>query len=244
MVAGAFRKAGFFMGSKLLPAMQSNPKGFYEDKEINRINEILLAQVLPRRNRLFGRWQKPNIPGPRQRWLARIPLNTEIVPVPKLDKRIKKIVKQEPFCFKDPRFCYTLPVWRPFLTNTAFICVFREPTITVQSLIKECHERPYLRNFYLSFSDAVDLWTLMYSHVVKIHRFEGDWIFLHYQQLFEDKGIARLEQFAGADIDRSFPDRKLQRTQAGGPVPDEAESLYRQLCRLAGYRCENPVGKI
>ena len=241
MVAGVFKNAGYFMGNKLLPPLKSNPKGFFEDKEINLINETLLAQVLPERHWLFGRWKKQNIPGRRQRWLARIPLNTEIRSELNVVKRINKMVKHEPFCFKDPRFCYTLPVWRPFLTNTVFICVFREPAITVQSIIKECRERPYLRNIHLSFSDAMELWTLMYSHVVKIHRFEGDWIFLHYRQLFEEKGLNRLEQFSGAAVDRSFPDLKLQRTQAAGVVPDEAESLYRQLCRLAGYRVENPT---
>ena len=79
----------------------------------------------------------------------------------------------------------------------------------------------------------------MYSYLVKIHRFEGDWIFLHYKQLFEGNGLTRLEKFSGAAVDRSFPDLKLQRTKAAVPVQGEAVSLYQQLCRLAGYREEN-----
>jgi hypothetical protein len=84
----------------------------------------------------------------------------------------------------------------------------------------------------------------MYSHIIKKHRLEGNWIFLHYRQLFEEKGLTRLEQFSGTSVDRSFPDLKLQRTRATGPVPGEAGSLYQQLCHLAGYDVEYHVRKI
>ena len=46
MVAGSLAKAGYFMGSSLIPARSANPKGFFEDVEVNMINESLLAPLV------------------------------------------------------------------------------------------------------------------------------------------------------------------------------------------------------
>jgi len=74
MVAGTLAKAGYFMGDHLYPGRESNPKGFFEDPEINGINEALLAQIVPKRPRLFGRWLFRSRPLQWQRWLGRVPV--------------------------------------------------------------------------------------------------------------------------------------------------------------------------
>jgi Uncharacterized protein conserved in bacteria len=48
MVAGTLASAGYFIGDNLYPRLASNPKGFFEDPEINAINEDLLARILPK----------------------------------------------------------------------------------------------------------------------------------------------------------------------------------------------------
>ena len=54
MVAGTLAKAGYYMGEQLLPANKANPKGFFEDIEVNAINEDILSSVAPRRPKILG----------------------------------------------------------------------------------------------------------------------------------------------------------------------------------------------
>ena len=126
-----------------------------------------------------------------------------------------------PFCFKDPRFCYTLPVWRPHLGDAAFLCVFREPDRTVASILKECSEMRYLRRLGVTASWAYEVWALMYRHVVEIHRHEGDWIIAHFDQILDGSAIPRIEARIGAKLDTDFPDPALKRSPAAGDEPDE-----------------------
>ncbi|MDX1388819.1 MAG: hypothetical protein R3344_06490, partial [Acidobacteriota bacterium] len=78
MVAGTLAGAGYFMGEKLWDATPANPKGFFEDQEINAINEDLIAQVLPARPAVLGRWLYRDRPTRLQRWLARVPVTVDI----------------------------------------------------------------------------------------------------------------------------------------------------------------------
>src|SRR5690349_12501793 len=103
MLAGTLCGAGYYMGEHLVPANEANPKGFFEDDEINAINEALLAPLTPRRRPAYG-W----------RWLASVPVGTPFACPPELGQRIQAQTARAPFCFKDPRFCYTLPAWRRF----------------------------------------------------------------------------------------------------------------------------------
>src|SRR5262249_42923187 len=123
MLAGVLSQAGYYMGEHLIPPDEANPKGYFEDDEVNAINEKLLALVTPARSRPAHGW----------RWLAAVPVSARISCSPQLAKRIEIQTSRTPFCLKDPRFCYTLPVWRPFLRDTMLLCVFREPTRTAQS---------------------------------------------------------------------------------------------------------------
>lgn len=235
MVAGVLAKSGYFMGDRLYPARESNPKGFFEDREINRINEALLAQVSPRRPPLLGRWFFRDRPVSGQRWLARIPLGVPVTSTPEIIDRIQRVTSKEPFCFKDPRFSYTLSAWRAFLKNVGFICVFRDPASTAQSILKECKDSPVLHSLAIDFSQALETWTLMYQHILDVHRHKGDWLFLHYNQVLTGEGIDRLEQLTGAKADRSFPDATLRRSVSERPAPASAQTVYGQLCELARY---------
>ena len=239
MAAGTLAGAGYFMGEHLHPARHSNPKGFFESGQINRINEAILSLVLPERpdepvgSRLF-RFR----PTQGQRWLSHVPLGTRFPALPDaLVARMREALAATPFCFKDPRFCYTLPAWRPFLDEgTAFLCVFRHPAVAVESILKECRDMPNLRTLAIDFDRALLVWSLMYQHVLRLHRHSGDWLFVHYDQFFEPATLARIATFAAAELDRTFPDAALNRTRRERDVSYTARFLYDRLCALAGYR--------
>src|SRR5205823_9948849 len=131
MVAGALHAAGYHLGDELLPASISNPKGYFEDRAVNALNEDLLLQVAPlkptgRAGRLF-----PFRLDYGHRWLAVVEPQARLRAAPELESRMRELVRRRPFCLKDPRFCYTLELWRPALGDAAYICVFREPGRTV-----------------------------------------------------------------------------------------------------------------
>jgi hypothetical protein len=71
MAAGVLGKAGYFMGERLFLADEGNPKGYFEDEEVNAINEELLAQVVPARpSGIIGDFFFRSRPIHLQRWLA------------------------------------------------------------------------------------------------------------------------------------------------------------------------------
>ena len=44
MLAGLFSQAGYFFGDKLYPPREANPKGFFEDEEVNALNERIVFE--------------------------------------------------------------------------------------------------------------------------------------------------------------------------------------------------------
>jgi len=235
MIAGSLAKAGYYMGENLHRANPGNPKGFFEDEEINGINEALLAQVLRARPKLLGDWFFRSRPVQGQRWLSRLPLGTNIPCPHDIAERIQRVTRRQPYCFKDPRFSYTLPAWRPWLGNTVFVCVFRDPESTAQSILKECNDAHYVDSLSINFNQALQVWSLMYRHILDIHRREGAWLFLHYDQVLGGDGLSRLETFVDAPVDRSFPEVSLRRSFFRHPVPGKTLPVYQQLCQLAGW---------
>lgn len=238
MVAGVVAGAGYYMGERLHGPRESNPKGFFESPRINWINEDLLARVLPRRPPLIGRWWHPDRPCRRQRWVARLPVGTDVPCSPRAAARIATEVSQSPFCFKDPRFSYTLPAWRSFLKDTVYICVFRDPMATAASIVKECASMPYMSGLLMNTRIAVEVWRLMYEHILRRHMHEGEWLFVHYDQVLHGDGMNKLERILGTAVNRDFPDSKLRRSVAVEPAPADAGDVYQELCELAGFEKE------
>ena len=236
MVAGTLSGAGYFMGHRPMPPTSSNPKGYFESFDIQEINEELLAPVVPKRPRFLSRWLFRDRPGRNQLWLARVAVGTRIPGSSATNARIGAMVQNEPYCFKDPRFSYTLPAWRPFLRNAVFICVFRDPASTAASILSDCADSRYLRDLFMDFERAVDVWTLMYRHILEIHRYDGAWLFLHYNQGLTEEGIRRLEVFVEARLEGTFPDPALCRSFSNRSVPPQTRVLYEELCGLADFK--------
>jgi hypothetical protein len=225
LLAGTIARAGFYAGADLYEPRDSNPYGFFEDREINTINERLLEPVTP--EFLFG-----------QRWLAGLESTVQIPePAVLLTRRIQAQTKHEPFCIKDPRFCYTLDAWRPYLGDAAFLCVFRPPLATARSVIREVHTEAYLTSLRqrMTEAQAVSVWVAMYRRVLSHLSAHGDWHFFHYEQLLDGSAIPGLEAVLGTEVDSGFADPRLNRSSAGGRLPAQDRELYRELCHRAGY---------
>lgn len=239
MAAGILSKSGYFMGEKLCLADIGNPKGYFEDMEINGINEDLLSQVVPKRpHGILGNVFFSSRPVHWQRWIARVPVGTSIPCSNNLAERIKTIVAHDPFCFKDPRFCYILPVWRPFMKkDTVFMCVFRHPATTANSLVKEVRRDSDLRKIKLDFGfdQALELWQLMYLHVLENNNPEESWIFIHYNQFLDGSAFSRIKNMLSADLDHTFVEKRLNRSTTTHVIPSHLLSLYQRLCNLSGY---------
>ena len=141
MAAGILARAGYFMGAELWPADIGNPKGYFEDREVNKINDELIAPAAPKtpphglRKLLLG-----DIPilGNYQHWVAVLRPGVSISCPPAMSRRIAAVAARQPFCLKDPRFSYTLSAWRPFIGDALLLCVFRDPAVTAASIVREC----------------------------------------------------------------------------------------------------------
>jgi len=239
MVAGLFRNAGFFMGRQLRPPRDSNPKGFFEDGAVNRLNEDILAAALPQRD---GSCQSDycwDIPLRGHRWLSRIGIDRTITPTEQQIDEIRAIAINKPFCLKDPRFCYTLHLWRPYANKPKFICVFRDPSAFVASVFRECLTMPYLHNLAISVHQLFDVWLAMYRYVLERHSTTGDWLFVEYESILSGEHAARLRKFTGIKIDEHLIDRRLNRSKANffqGTPPQRVIDCFARLRVRAACR--------
>lgn len=225
MVTGMLADAGWHVGDDPYPGRDANPKGFFETEEINGINEFLLANAVPE-----------EAPKKRmQHWLTVAPRLLEFDVDCGLRARMERLAARGPFAYKDPRFCYTLPAWRPSLPNARYVCIFREPSASAASIVKEVASAKYMDGSGVDFDRALDTWQAMYRQVLDEHAQEGDWLFLHFDQLFTPEGVARLESFVGAPVAADFPDRQLKRSTSTAPVPAEIAETYRELCARAAH---------
>lgn len=76
----------------------------------------------------------------------------------------------------------------------------------------------------------------MYAHVLRVHKSEGKWLFLHYNQFICGNGPQRLQSFVEAPVDGTFPEVSLRRSFSSNPVPREIQQIYEELCELAEYK--------
>ena len=225
MVAGVMAGAGYFMGEQLHSARSANPRGFFEDATINSLNEALLRTVAP-----------PDLTE-GQRWLSDLPADVVLPQVPGADPAIALLTAQAPFCFKDPRFSYTLPLWRPHLpADTGLICVFRHPSLTALSITEECKRAAYLAGVQMNPQRALGIWAAVYRRILAQQAGTQPWLFVHYDQVLSGAGVEAMAGFTGAALDASFPDRTMRRPPPELAVSDEIMALYAELCERAGFQ--------
>ena len=229
MVAGALARSGYHLGQDLFAARAANPKGFFEAPAVNGINDRLLEPMLPPTPALAD----------GQRWLG-IPVpGAQAQADPATAAQQAELVAAGPWCYKDPRFCFTLEAWRPHLGDAGLVCVFRHPALTATSMVRECASAAYLAGVEIDLAHAYRLWIQAYRRILDDLSADGDWLFLHYDQALTAEGQERLATFLEAPVDGAFPDPKLRRDLPEVEVPDEALELYAELCRRAAHRPED-----
>ncbi len=248
MLGGIFHDAGYFMGDRLHKPRESNPKGFFEWYKINKINEDLLTPFNQKNLFAHFMWtfhKKYTVsnPGNNQRWLMSIPTKTKLSSSDShLEKEIQEVLKREPFCYKDPRFSYTLPLWQDYIKKyktgeTVFICIFREPDITVESILKECRSQDYLSSLYINHKQAYRVWTDIYSRILNMHAASySNILFVHYNQLYDGSALKELSEYLEANLKIDFVDKNLKRTISTNSIPSGPKNIYRQLCEKAQYK--------
>jgi len=225
MLAGTLAAAGYELGGPAYPAREANPKGFFETHAVNGVNELILAATLPRHPRLAA----------GQRWLAELAPGTPLVTPPEAAARLARLVERAPYCFKDPRFCHTLPAWEPALGDALRLCIFREPAATARSIVQECKRERYLRSLRMTPHRALQVWTNQYRRVIDELAARGTWRFVHYEQLFDPAFLEELAGLTGARLDAGFAERRLERSHSDAAVPAETAAVYAELCARAGH---------
>lgn len=245
MFAGIMARSGYNLGENAdyLGANRANPKGFFEDLEVNTINEDILKKSLFEIPERFRRKFFPFYTFYRARWLACFPLYYNFRADESIRRRIKKATEIGPFCFKDPRFSYTLPVWKEHLgEHTRYLVVFREPSKTAQSIVRECRENRALRKLKMNEKRAMKVWLYMYCHILQNHA-SGDkkkWFFVHYDQAFDPEKMKQLENFTKTSLNMDFPVKKLSRSgESDMKVSIKLHEIYGRLNELAGYKSKS-----
>jgi Sulfotransferase family len=226
LVAGLLADAGFFPGERLIPASGGNRTGYFEDLDVNALNDRLLAPLLPRASH--------PVP-PRLSWLAALPEDAEPRPTPVDRQRIGRHLPRRPMCLKDPRFTYTLGAWQPQLPPDAgYVCVFRHPSRVAASLAQEVARDPA---YYEGFSPTDEVvwatWTCAYRYILANHASTGSWLFVDADALTDSADTAALSRFVGAPVTGARIDAGLRRSTRHDAVPREVSGLYRQLQRLS-----------
>ena len=227
------------MGAQLFPPDEGNPKGYFEDHAINGINEGLLAQLLPgpRRTLTARLLRQPRPRAQWSRWLAELRLDQAVACPAKFGARIRAQVGRQPFCFKDPRFCYTLGVWRQFAPEAATLCVFRHPEAAAASIVKEAERNGILLDGVpVDHERALRIWRMMYGYALNVHYpAGGDWLFVHYEQLLAGTAYAAIERMLEVSVHCEFADASLRRSAAPAAVRADVAELYQRLCARAGF---------
>lgn len=237
-LAGMFGPETHRHATDLYAPSPSNPKGFFENRQINDLNESILMQSAV--GHLGADGTRALLQGftPGQLWLARFP---DDMPARWNDthrREIAQAIASTPFCLKDPRFSLTAPAWLAQAPEAAVLCIHRPPAVTAESVLKECRSSPYLRDFRISVSDAFAVWRQMYRRVVELYRAGADVLFLRYQDLFDAERLGQLEQALHTPLRRQFAEGHLNRSQPSMTPPAECQALHALLDQLSEHTFE------
>lgn len=244
MAAALFRNVpGIFYGHDLLEATAGNPYGYYEDAVINNVNNVLVRQItgswvldwIPRRwYRQVGRcFFRPAHYIHGQLWLAapkwrcKCRMNDELADI------ITRYTDRQPFCFKDPRFSVTLPLWRSRLPQgTRFLALFRDPDRTVDSMLRNVVDKQ-IDPALLSPRWAFRHWYRIYKRILDEYSLNGEWLLVSYDQVTNGQALAAIERFAQTPVDSSQINPSISRATSEPKynfgIAEACRALFKQL---------------
>jgi FkbM family methyltransferase len=230
MVTRLLNICGLYLGKKenLLSATKDNPEGFWENAEIQRMNDEILTSF-------NGGWDIP--PVLQAGWetsphLGSIIQNANLV--------IQEISQQESvWGWKDPRNSLTLPFWKRLVPNLKIIICLRNPFEVYCSLS---------RIGAASSAFSYNLWLAYYQRLMASTNSE-ECIITHYDSFFRDpqSELRRLTNFLGLEVSDETISTACQTISTNlrhnyGSIahlratnaPDQLLYLYRELCLQAG----------
>lgn len=170
LITGVLSLAGLYLGEEddLIEAGEGNEKGFYEHKDIIKINDEIL--------RFFkGSWAHPPVFNDGWEHDTRF-ANIEN----KAKEVIKKMdAKSQVWGFKDPRTCLTLSFWQKVLSgrNLKYIITIRDPLAIAKSIHK--------RNPDLDVNHGLYLWSRYWLGILRFTSSENR-LFTDFDNFFID----------------------------------------------------------
>ncbi|MBA2597653.1 MAG: sulfotransferase [Chloroflexia bacterium] len=230
MVAKLLHESGLYLGpdSDLIPPGPGNPEGFWENRRFVQINSRILKE-------LRGGWDYP--PSIPEEWsgdrMDQLRVKAEAI--------VADFAGREPWGWKDPRNCLTLPFWQQMLDSTRVALVVRNPLETAESLRK--------RNGF-SYALGLALWHTYYQRVCDAVA-PAERIVTHYDVYFRDPGpeLRRVLTFLDMPVDEDVVARASATLVAEARhyrlttqdlrkvgAAQELIELYRQLCSEANWR--------
>lgn len=172
MIASLLHQCGFDLGPQddFLKPAANNPEGFWENRSFLRLNDALLKQH-------DGTWDRP--PQWKEGWEHEPCLHP-------LRGKAKKLLRRfegcEPWGWKDPRNCLTLPFWRTLLPEMKVLICVRHPLAVAESL--------RVRDG-LSYTESFNLWVTYNRSVLAATSFEERLITHCNRYLDEPRGELR-----------------------------------------------------
>lgn len=225
-LAGMLSGSGYYQGDKLFPGNESNPRGFFENRLINDLNEAIIGASLS--SHLGPVWAKRVINefSAGQFWLGQWPNKMPVVCEPRQADAIRAMGLRAPFALKDPRFAFTAPAWLDALPNLTVLAIFRRPEVTAESILLECRTAAYLRSFQISVNDAFLVWRSTYERLLDLYKSTGKVLFVRYEDLFNQSRLALLESIISVKLNAGFADPRLNRTSGRISADVESTRLY------------------
>jgi hypothetical protein len=207
----------------LLPPAFDNPAGFWENADFLRLNDALLRAW-------GGSWRRP----PARRGDAGRLRGRALA-------LVRRFAGREPWGWKDPRCCLTLPFWRALVPGLRVLVCVRDPLAAARSLAAR-GDIPY--------GEALALW-LEYNRRVLAAVPPAERVVTHYESFFEAPRAELRRVLRLLDL---LPPRGAVRRACAGIVPTLAHhraapgdlggdglppglvECYRELCAEGGRR--------
>lgn len=228
-VAAALPCFDFSLGSMLMAANATNPKGHFEDTEIVAFNDSLLKR--------FGLdWKSEPSLSPVEQHSSAFDKYRERL----ADLLSTRLAQTPHFAIKDPRLSRLLPFWRDVIArmgiDPSMIFCVRSPLDVAASLARrDGFKQP----------QALELWHAYNSDCFANAPFQRS-MFVNYAALMHDpmQELSRIyvhfdmqawEAERVSDYTMNFIDRSLDHSEKRGKekLPEEIEALWKKLFRLA-----------
>jgi len=158
-------RCGLHLGEEqdLMPAAADNPDGFWENLRFVKINDEIL-------NALGGSWDLPPLPEANFEGSELDPLRA------KARLLVEGFAGHDPWGWKDPRNCLTIPFWESLLPGLKTVIIVRNPLETAYSM--------HARNGN-SYALGLRLWEIYNRRLVALTRPDSR-IVTDYRAFFED----------------------------------------------------------